>query len=250
MRLFKSVVYLLSFMALPIFANDDAAIIKIITNNLTKIQPEIKIEQITPAPIAGLWQVELLGGHQIYVSADGKYLLQGNLYQFEQDEVINLTQQAQQKGIVKIINNIDPKEPIIFAPEKPKAYVTVFTDTTCGYCQKLHSEMAEINKLGIEVRYLAFPRGGKESQGYQELNNVWCAQDRQDAMTRAKNGQKVEQANIMCKSPVMAHYEIGNMVGVTGTPAIVLEDGSLLPGYMPAKVLAERVLERKNNKKK
>jgi len=223
-------------------------IIQTITNVLTKLQADMKIERISPSPLTDLWQVELAGGRQLYVSVDGKYLIQGNLYEFKANKgLVNLTQKEEQKGIAKIINSVDVAEMIVFAPKKPKAHITVFTDTTCGYCQKLHSEIDEINKLGIEVRYMAFPRGGQGSEGYQELVNVWCAPNKQDAITRAKNRESVAKANLLCKSPVVKHYEIGNLIGVNGTPAIVLEDGTVIPGYRPAAELAEIVLENKKS---
>jgi len=231
------------------YANsDNTAITKIITQTLQNLQPNIEIEQISPSPIANLWQAELVGGRQLYVSADGKYIIQGNLYTFDKNKnLVNVTQKEEQKGIAKVINAVDVKEMIVFAPEKPKAHITVFTDTTCGYCQKLHSEVEEINKLGIEVRYMAFPRGGQNSEGFQELVNVWCSANQQDAITRAKKREKIAKANILCKSPVLKHYEIGNLIGINGTPAIVLEDGTLISGYQPAKELAKTVFKNKKN---
>jgi len=227
-----------------VVASDDVQ--QKITQKLKSLQSNIDIESITPSPVTNLFKVELVGGRQLYISADAKYLLQGSLYEITEQGITNLTQQDEKKGIAKAINALDTSKMIIFAPENPKTHITVFTDTTCGYCQKLHSEIAEINALGIEVRYVAFPRGGKESEGYTELHNVWCAANQQEAITRAKQRKPVPAANMLCKSPIMQHYAVGELIGVTGTPAIVLEDGTLIPGYRPAQELAKIALANKN----
>ncbi|MNG22971.1 Thiol:disulfide interchange protein DsbC precursor [compost metagenome] len=119
----------------------------------------------------------------------------------------------------------------------------MFTDTDCGYCQKLHSEVPELNRLGVEVRYVAFPRQGLQSPAYKELVSVWCAKDRQGAMNLAKTRQEVPAAE--CDNPVAKQYALGQMIGVSGTPAIVLANGKLIPGYQPAPQLAKLALEAK-----
>ncbi|MNR46183.1 Thiol:disulfide interchange protein DsbC precursor [compost metagenome] len=119
----------------------------------------------------------------------------------------------------------------------------MFTDTDCGYCQKLHSEVPELNRLGVEVRYVAFPRQGLQSPAYKELVSVWCAKDRQGAMNLAKTRQEVPAAE--CDNPVAKQYALGQMIGVSGTPAIVLANGKLIPGYQPAAQLAKLALEAK-----
>jgi thiol:disulfide interchange protein DsbC len=209
---------------------------------LTKLQPDMPIEAIAESPFTGLYQVHLKGGRLLYASADGQFLLQGNLYQMKGDEAVNLTRQAESKGIAKEINAIPAGEMVVFSPKEPaKAHITVFTDTDCGYCQKLHSEVPELNRRGIEVRYLAFPRQGIGSHGYNTLVSVWCAKDRQAAMNLAKSREDVPAAT--CENPVAKQYELGQMVGVNGTPAIVLGNGELIPGYQPAPQLAEVALK-------
>src|SRR5690606_13363610 len=126
-----------------------------------------------------------------------------------------------------------------FKPKgKPKAVVSVFTDVDCGYCRKLHKEVPQLNAMGIEVRYLAYPRAGIGSESYQKLVTIWCAKDRQTAMTRFKNGEHV--ATSTCKdNPISDQYTLGDKMGVNGTPALVKVDGELIPGYMPADDLAK-----------
>ena len=122
---------------------------------------------------------------------------------------------------------------MVFAPEKEvKHTISVFTDIDCGYCRKLHQEMAEYNKHGIKVRYLAYPRAGVGSEAYEKAVSVWCADDRQKAMTAAKTGGELKQKT--CDNPVEAQFMLGQQLGISGTPALMLEDGQIFPGYVPA----------------
>jgi len=212
-----------------------------IRETLQGLQADMPIEAIAESPINGLYQIALKGGRQLYASKDGQYLMQGYLFQLKGGQAVNLTEQAESLGIAKEINAIPASEMVIFAPENPKTHITVFTDTDCGYCQKLHSEMAELNKLGVEVRYVAFPRQGIGSVGYKTLVNVWCAADKQQAMNQAKRRQKVADAK--CDNPIEKQYELGQLIGVRGTPAIVLANGQLIPGYQPAAQLAQEAMQ-------
>ncbi|MDD0841552.1 thioredoxin fold domain-containing protein [Pseudomonas sp. Gutcm_11s] len=215
-----------------------------IRSTLNSLEPGLPIEAIAESPFTGLYQVHLKGGRLLYASADGKFLLQGNLYQYRDGEAINLTRQAESKGIAKEINAIPTSEMVVFSPKEPaKAHITVFTDTDCGYCQKLHSEVPELNRRGIEVRYVAFPRQGIGSRGYNTLVSVWCAKDRKEAMNLAKSRENVPAAT--CTNPVAKQYELGQMVGVSGTPSIILGNGEMIPGYQPAPQLAEIALQAK-----
>ncbi|WP_439861205.1 disulfide isomerase DsbC N-terminal domain-containing protein [Pseudomonas sp. MBLB4136] len=214
-----------------------------IRQSLLSIQPDMPIEAIAESPMPGLYQVQLKGGRQLYASADGQFLLQGYLYQFKDGQAINLTEQEESRAIAKQVNGIAAEEMVVFPAKQAKTHITVFTDTDCGYCQKLHSEVPELNRLGVEVRYVAFPRQGLQSPAYQELVSVWCAQDRLAAMDLAKARKDVPEAQ--CDNPVAQQYALGQMIGVNGTPAIVLANGKLIPGYQPAPQLAQQALEAK-----
>lgn len=216
---------------------------QVIRKSLQSIQPDLPIEAIAESQMPGLYQIQLKGGRQLYASADGQFLLQGYLFQIKDGKAVNLTEQHETKEIAKEINSIPAKEMVIFAAEQAKTHITVFTDTDCGYCQKLHSEVPELNRLGVEVRYVAFPRQGLGSPAYKELVSVWCAKDRQGAMNLAKTRQEVPAAE--CDNPVAKQYALGQMIGVSGTPAIVLANGKLIPGYQPAPQLAKLALEAK-----
>ncbi|WAG78077.1 thioredoxin fold domain-containing protein [Metapseudomonas furukawaii] len=218
----------------------DAAIRK----TLDTLQLGLPIESIGESPMTGIYQVQLKGGRMLYTSADGQYLMQGYLYHVQNGKPVNLTEQAESRSIAKEINAIPTSEMVVFSPKGPaKAHITVFTDTDCGYCQKLHSEVPELNRRGIEVRYVAFPRQGIGSHGYNSLVSVWCSKDRQDAMNKAKSREDLPAAT--CDNPVAKQFELGQLIGVNGTPAIVLGNGQMIPGYQPAPQLAKIALEAK-----
>ena len=130
--------------------------------------------------------------------------------------------------------SVKESDMIIFSPKgETKAHVTVFTDVTCFYCQKLHQEVPQLNAMGVEVRYLAYPRAGLKSDGYNKLASAWCADNRQDILTKLKAKQPVPEKS--CDpNPIAQQYQLGQQMGVRGTPAIVTEDGKLIPGYKPA----------------
>jgi thiol:disulfide interchange protein DsbC len=216
---------------------DEAAPVAAIRTLLAKTQPDMKIAAIKASPVKGLYEVQLSSGHSIFASADAKYLIPGDLYQDGPDGLINLGDKHRDELRKQKIAAVDEKDMIIFAPKgQRKATITVFTDVDCPYCRKLHSEIAELNALGIAVRYLAYPRTGLKGETYTRMISTWCATDRKKVFTAAKRDEEVPVKK--CDSPVEAQFELGEEVGVTGTPAIVFEDGTMLPGYVPAATLA------------
>jgi thiol:disulfide interchange protein DsbC len=195
---------------------------------LHQINPQVKVDRISKAPIAGFHEA-IVGGQVVYVSDDGKYLLQGTLYDIANRE--NLGEASLAKLRRELLKSIPVRDRIVFAPPNPKHTVAVFTDVECGYCRKMHSEIAEYNRQGIAVQYLAFPRMGLGSEDFRKMVAVWCAADPKAALTAAKNDRAVPMKN--CTNPVTMQYDIGQRAGLTGTPMILAEDGSQLGGYLP-----------------
>jgi thiol:disulfide interchange protein DsbC len=200
---------------------------------VNKLIPNGKADTIEPSPVAGVYEV-LVGTQLYYVSKDGRYLFNGKLYDIDKRE--DLTSPKTQKVKLDAINAVGEENMIIFAPEDYQHTITVFTDIDCGYCRKLHSEIDQYNDQGIRVRYLSFPRAGVGSPSYKKAVSVWCADNPQEALTQAKAGKEIEAKE--CDNPVKAEMELGQAVGVNGTPALFLEDGEMLPGYVPAGRLA------------
>lgn len=189
-------------------------------------------DSIAESQIAGLYQV-MYGTEVVYLSSDGKYFISGDLLNLQTRE--NLSEVAQRSVRKKMMDDTKT-DPVVFKAKDEKHVLRVFTDIDCGYCAKLHREMEDINAKGITVEYLAFPRAGVNSPSYDKIVSVWCADDQQTAMTRSKGRQAIEAKK--CENPVKQQYELGQAMGVNGTPALLTESGQLIPGYMPADRLA------------
>lgn len=186
---------------------------------------------IQEAPIAGLKTV-LTDNGVLYVTEDGKYVLQGTLYDISKDQPVNVTNQLLMGKLHAL-----QKEMIIYKAPKEQHVVTVFTDITCGYCHKLHEEMKDYNALGITVRYLAFPRQGPQSEAASDMSAIWCAKDRNSAFDRAIKGETVTPAT--CDIDIARQYQLGIQFGIKGTPAVIFEDGTIIPGYQGPKEMKQ-----------
>ncbi|WP_045764719.1 DsbC family protein [Xanthomonas albilineans] len=203
---------------------------------LMELDPSFKPDYIGAAPFPGFREV-VVSGHVLYVSDDGRYLFQTQPIDIQEKQL------ASSEGLLnyrrKLLESAPRADRIVFAPPNPKYKISVFTDIECGYCRKLHSEIGELNKQGIAVEYLAFPRMGLGSQDYKDMVAVWCAADKKKALTEAKASGKVPAASNNCKNPVTMQYNLGQRLGVNGTPAIFAPDGTQLGGYLPPAKLRE-----------
>ncbi len=212
----------------------------VIEKSLQSLLPGFKPDSIAPSPIKGISEV-LIGPRLYYVTNDGKYLIQGSLIDVKSRTDIS---EERRKSIrLDAVNAMGDDKMIVFPASKPRHTITVFTDIDCGYCRKLHKEIEQFNDKGITVRYLMFPRSGVNTASYYKAVSVWCEDDRKAALTDSKAGKSLPKAE--CDNPVKAHMDLGKLLGVRGTPAIVLDDGELLPGYVPAVKLA-RILDKKS----
>ena len=207
-------------------AEDDTEKLK---QSLQKRLSEIAITDLKPAPIPGLYEM-VFGTRVAYVSADGRYMLMGDL--IDLDGRRNLTATRRGGLVLKSIDALGEANMIVLGPSKPKRTLTVFTDVDCPYCSRLHQEVPKLTQAGVKVRYLLYPRAGKGSETYNRSIAVWCAKDRVKAIGIAKSGGKLEMKT--CANPVDEHVRLGHEVGVEGTPTIVMDDGRVLPGYAPA----------------
>jgi len=218
-------------------------IVETITQGLKKARPQLEVESITASPIPGLYQTQIVAGPTLFVSADGKYMLATDMYRIDAGNFVNLQELERQELRVAVAKQLDKNHDdlIVYSPKgEVKGVVNVFTDVDCGYCQKLHHEIPELNKMGIELRYMAYPRAGLGSSSYEKIASAWCAKDQNAAMDKLKNRQNIE-INVCENNPVAKQFLLGNKLGVNGTPALLLSDGTLLPGYLPAKELAARL---------
>lgn len=207
---------------------------------LVKRLPGSKLEDFRPSPLPGVYEYAR-GADILYISADGKFALAGDMYEIASET--NLSEKRRREARLALIAKVPENQMVIFGPREAKHTVTVFTDVDCGYCRKLHAEIARYNQLGIRVRYLFYPREGPDSESWDKAIAVWCSANRNDALTRAKKGEKI--GNPKCASnPVAKDYELGQEVGLRGTPAIITASGELLPGYVPPDMLVKRLEEK------
>jgi thiol:disulfide interchange protein DsbC len=198
--------------------------------------PGATIDSIAEAVLPGFYEV-VLQGQIVYVSADGKYLLQGSVYDIQAKA--DMTEASRGKLRRAALKDVGADKRIAFSPAQAKHTVTVFTDIDCGYCRKMHQEMPEYNKRGIAIEYLFFPRAGLGSEAFDKAVSVWCAADRKKALTDAKAGVAMDKKE--CANPIEEEYALGNKIGVNGTPAVIAADGTQLGGYVPADQLLQRL---------
>lgn len=191
----------------------------------------VQSSDVQPSPIKGISTV-LTDSGVIYVTDDGKHIIQGPMYDVSGAQPVNVTNTL----LAGKLNALE-KEMIVYKAPQEKHVITVFTDITCGYCHKLHEQMADYNALGITVRYLAFPRQGLDSDAEKEMKAIWCAKDKNKAFDDVMAGKSVAPAS--CDVDIADHYALGVQLGVSGTPAVVLSNGTLVPGYQPPKDMKE-----------
>ena len=243
--------------------------------------PDVQVNSVTPLASGQLVEVQLQDGSSIHMTPDySHFLYRDELYQIAVTGVINISEQRQMPVRANAMAAIKNTDTVFFPAEgEEKAVISVFTDIDCGYCQKLHQEIPQLNKLGVSVRYLAYPRAGIKNRrngeltdSYRKINYVWCQEDRQDAMTTVKSSQRslnivgrqvqggrasaedeneyralsIQMSNILassreCDAPITEQYVLGQQLGVAGTPAIIVDDGTLIPGYVEANELAKRL---------
>ncbi|EON91474.1 protein-disulfide isomerase [Marinobacter lipolyticus SM19] len=209
-----------------------------IAERLTTAIPGLKVTEVRESEAPGLYEVYSNNGDTIYTTRDGGYLLTGDLLQVTDNGIANVSEKNRAIVRKSQMEEFGARGVISYpADGEEKAEIAVFTDIDCPYCRKLHAEMGEINSYGITVHYYGFPRSGPNTPSFNKYVSVWCSDDQQAAMNAAKTGKPVDAGT--CENPVRDQFNLGGQVGVTGTPAIVLEDGNMVRGYVPARKLAE-----------
>lgn len=229
---------LISFIMLSTaaYAADDAEL-EAVREKVSEMFETIGPEHVYASPVPG-WYTVRKGAIVAYISSDGRFLMQGDM--IDLDGQVNLSEGERNKARLEMMADVSDDQMILFTPEDVKYTVTVFTDIDCTYCRKLHAQIDDYMANGIEVKYLLYPRSGPTGNSWVKAEHVWCADDRQDALTQAKLDSKFDTHN--CDSSMISkHYSIGQDVGLTGTPAIILPDGSLMSGYLPPEQLRQRL---------
>ena len=226
MRLLYKVVVVVFISLLSLMVHADEARIR---KSLAQLPTPLTPDSISPTPLEGLFEV-IVGSNIFYISGDGKYIIQGSI--LDVFSRTDLTELKMAKIRAKLMTGIDEADTVVFAPEQVKHKIYIFTDLDCGYCRKLHSEIDQFMALGIKVQYLLFPRAGVGSPSYDKSVTVWCSEDKESALTQAKQGISLDKKT--CDNPVIEHLKLGSALGLSGTPMLVTEKGTIFPGYMPA----------------
>ena len=227
MIIFKFIVLLFSLQSFVLEKDEIKA-------KLNEIIPdEISVDIVEDTYSTNFFSVELSDGSLFYVTADGEFIINGDLYQIEKNSLINFSDMRDSKKRINRILEINPSEFITFEPKEKKTVIYVFTDVDCGYCRKLHSEITNYLENGIQVNYLAYPREGLESKTYQKMKTAWCSNDPQASLTTLKLGKTIKSDDCT-KKIVSKHYNLAKEFNARGTPTIILENGFLLAGYHSA----------------
>lgn len=219
-----------------------------ISDAFTKNFPQISVKEVTTTPFGGMYELLLDSNEVVYVDKGAENLLVGakHLAVTGPGQVVDVSEQRKSKGRKEALASLNPEEAVIFKGEgESTTPIYVFTDVDCGYCRKLHEEVPELQKAGIEVQYYAWPRAGVESSAGTKMHNVWCAKDQQEAMTQVKAGRSIKDAEKECTSPLAEQLQLGAKLGVSGTPAIFTEDGRQIGGYAKAGELIEMIEQQK-----
>jgi thiol:disulfide interchange protein DsbC len=207
-----------------------------IERKIAALLPGATVDQVGPSPLEGIYEVRVDGGDVVYVTEDARYLLSGVLIDLQTKE--NLTERVRSEQRLVTLDGVSEQSMIVFSPEgEVKHTITTFTDIDCPYCRKMHREMDLLNRMGIKVRYMLFPRAGPASKSYEKAVSVWCAEDQQTAMTEAKAGATPELSD--CDNPIREHMVLGRRLGLRGTPYTITDTGRAIGGYMPAPELLE-----------
>ena len=238
-RIATTITALIATIVLPIsaIAAEADAELEAVRAKVAGMFDMIEPGDIVASPVDG-WYTVQKGSIVAYVSNDGRYMLQGDL--IDLDRGVNLTELSRNDARRVLVASLKDEDSILFSPAEVKHSVTIFTDIDCTYCRKLHSEIDQYMEQGIAVRYVLYPRNGRRSRAWTTSENVWCSKDRNNALTAAKLDREFETSS--CDASMIArHYQLGQEVGLTGTPAIVTEDGTLIGGYVPAGALSSRL---------
>ncbi|MBT8138473.1 MAG: DsbC family protein [Gammaproteobacteria bacterium] len=221
-------------------AEKSNAAVNAMLERLQGVRPDFKFNEITKTDADGIYRVTIDRGPTIYLTEDGEHFFVGDFYSVGEKDLVDEGEMYLSGDRASSLSKLASEDMIIFAPKTPKAHIYVFTDVDCYYCQKLHREVGQLNDLGVEVRYLAYPRAGVNSPVHKKLASAWCAKDPQTALTKLKAGEEIPEND--CKdNPIAEQFHLGNRLGVSGTPAIFSESGKQLGGYVPAAGIAKRL---------
>jgi thiol:disulfide interchange protein DsbC len=221
----KNILLLITIMLLVSCAKKDEVNVDI-RETVSNAYPDVAIDEIKK--IDDNFHEIIINKQIYYATNDGKYLIVGNVINLNTKE--SITENTKMNQRLSIIDSIDMKNFMIFKPKKTDHILTIFTDTSCPYCQKLHNEIPDLLENNIEIRYVLFSRNGNDVDAYQQLVSAWCSADKVDALEDLFAGDILDDIS-NCENPIARNFDYAGSLSVEGTPTIFLEDGRIIPGY-------------------
>ena len=221
----KNILLLTTIMLLVSCAKKDEVNVDI-RETVSNAYPDVAIDEIKK--IDDNFHEIIINKQIYYATNDGKYLIVGNVINLNTKE--SITENTKMNQRLSIIDSIDMKNFMIFKPKKTDHILTIFTDTSCPYCQKLHHEIPDLLENNIEIRYVLFSRNGNDVDAYQQLVSAWCSADKVDALEDLFAGDILDDIS-NCENPIARNFDYAGSLSVEGTPTIFLEDGRIIPGY-------------------
>ena len=221
----KNILLLIAIMLLVSCAKKDEVDLDI-RKTVSNAYPDVAIDAIKK--IDDNFHEIIINKQIYYATNDGKYLIVGNVINLNTKE--SITENTKMNQRLSIIDSIDMKNYMIFKPKKTDHILTIFTDTSCPYCQKLHNEIPDLLENNIEIRYVLFSRNGNDVDAYQQLVSAWCSDDKVDALEDLFAGDILDDIS-NCENPIARNFDYAGSLSVEGTPTIFLEDGRIIPGY-------------------
>ena len=232
-KIFTFLIILILSVGCSANSSDNVKEIEAVKRKLAEVLPnEINLISIQETDLSGFFEVNFEGIEPLYVSSDGNYLVSGDIYLITKDGLVNKSEARRDYQRKTLIGGLNKSELITFEPREINHNIFVFTDVDCGYCRQFHNQIDEYLELGIKVNYLAYPRAGIGSESFNKISSAWCNEDPNFSLTLLKQGQDIETK--LCEdNPVEKHFNLGNTIGVQGTPSIITDEGKMIPGYLP-----------------
>lgn len=182
-----------------------------------------------------------IGNEWVITKPGSTLVIKGEIIDLKKREAI--TSDFKKDFYKPIVDAFPESMKIVFAPEgEVKSVINVLTDTSCPFCRKLHNEVPALNKAGIQVNYIPFVRGYTRGAGYKPMLSAWCSDDPKAEIEKIFSTKKSSKNKCLTQSLIKG-YNLATQLGSDGTPAIFLEDGRNISGYVPASVIIDKTFK-------
>ena len=214
-----------------------ADVTKRLTEKLEQIYQEqkLKVVSVRPTPMAGLYEVVVSGNQIVYVDADAKHMLVGEMIDMQSRKSLTEERMADISRIDYAALPLD--KAIKEVRGKGELSMVVFSDPDCPYCKKLEQEIGQMDN--VTVYTLLMPILSLHPQAQQKSVQLWCQPNKVAAWTQWMRENKAPPQVAECANPVAETMALGEQFGFNGTPTIVFPNGKTQAGYSPKEVLLQ-----------